>query len=136
MTAIGIEVSESRVSNATKHVNDGPVVMLNLLRFAQTNSNQGLDGKSLYMTGYVPAFNAVAERVAPGKVTVRFLSTSVIGLVSSSKPSGYWHAVALVAYPSFDAFKAITSDAEYIKSALPHRLAALDDWTLVAMQES
>jgi phage terminase Nu1 subunit (DNA packaging protein) len=43
-----------------------------------------------------------------------------------------WDVAALIRYPSFQAFKDVTESEKYEKDTKMHRLAALEDWRLIA----
>ncbi len=111
-----------------------PLLMLNLLRF-NDEADYGGDtdvapctGREAYFTRYIPAFNetvgpyGASELVFGGDVVAR-----VVGPVDD-----VWHTVALVRYPSIEVFRGLMADPAYLKTAAPHRVAALADWRLFA----
>jgi uncharacterized protein (DUF1330 family) len=98
---------------------DGPLVMLNLLRFAN-------GGRELYGQ-YARAFQ---ETFAPRYgVTVVYAGDGVTALVA--EPGQEWDAVILVRYPSRRAFSQLVSDPEY--QQITHlRTSALSEAVLQA----
>lgn len=113
---------------------DKPIRMLNLVRFkpqAEYDSTTDLpqvSGQEAYFARYIPAFNVAADQ--RGGVEVVFLSTNLTGLVGPSDE--HWDAVGLIEYPSIKHFEDIISSKEYRETAAKHRLAALEDWRLIA----
>jgi uncharacterized protein (DUF1330 family) len=78
----------------------GPVVMLNLLRFAE-------DGRPAYEQ-YAREIQPFLDRVGARVVHVGDLSTALVA------PDGFaWDAVLLVEYPTRQAFSAMVADPEY-----------------------
>ena len=83
------------------HDDGGPVVMLNLLRFA--------DGKRDSYTEYMRRFaETFAERYG---VEVLYAGEGSTALVAEAGQA--WDAVLLVRYPSRQAFSAMVADPEY-----------------------
>ncbi len=110
-----------------------PVVMLNLLRYRQQakypgKASEPLSGREVYHQRYVPAFGKLASAI-PG-IQVLFLGAVQAGIVAD--PQEIWDEVALVEYPSLDAFRSIVESRDYYAHADPHRKAALEDWRLIA----
>ena len=113
-----------------------PVVMLNLLRYRQAAEYAGkepepLSGRDVYHQRYVPAFGKIAALIGP--VQVLFLGAVQAGLVAA--PGESWDEIVLVEYPSFETFRAIVESPAYAEQAEPHRLAALADWRLIAVEK-
>lgn len=113
-----------------------PVTMVNLLRFTAVARYPddgdlaglpALSGRETYMSRYVPAFEAVADRFGGGQL--QFAGAVAARLVG---PQERWDAVALVAYTDIAAFRRIVEDPRYLEQAEPHRAAALQDWRLLA----
>lgn len=93
---------------------DGPIVMLNLLRFAP-------DGGAARYARYMEAATPHLERVG-GKL--RFLGDAVATVIGGET----WDEVLLVEYPSREAFLAMIADPDYPADL---RRAALVDSRLV-----
>ncbi len=114
-----------------------PVYMLNLLRFRESaHYAAGFDappcsGREAYYERYIPAF----RRIAAGRLGPRvFLGASIAGLVA---PQGErWDIAAVNEYPDFALFRAIVDTDEYRVVAEPHRLAALEDFRLLAFDKA
>lgn len=96
----------------------GPVVMLNLLRFAE-------GGRESYER-YAEAIRPHLEKVSARVVYVGDCATALVA------PDGHdWDAVLLVQYPSRQAFSAMVADPEY--QQITHlRSAALSEAVLRA----
>ncbi len=47
-------------------------------------------------------------------------------------PGERWDEIAIVRYPSFAAFRSYVESEAYETEAVPHKVAALDDWRLLA----
>lgn len=103
---------------------DGPIVMVNLLRFKERA--QYPDGRDAHLSGreayqrygrlFVPLLHGVGGRLLFSG-SVSFLA---IGVVES-----LWEEVALAEYPSRTVFVQMTSTPEYREIAI-HREAGLD----------
>jgi hypothetical protein len=128
-----VEITPSALTSASASIADGPVFMVNLLRYkeradyADKADMAGKTGREAYFEHYVPAFRAVA---AAEGVDVFYLGAVMSSVVA---PDGErWDDVAIVRYPSFAAFRRIVESPEYLETAAHHRKAALDDWRLIA----
>ena len=115
---------------------DRPVVMLNLLRFRSRTTyeeNSGfsdVSGAEAYGR-YRKAFHAVTQSLNI-PITVVYAGKPYTGLVPDI---GRWDMMALVQYPSFAAFRNVIESEAYIRTAQPHRLAALEDWFFMPTTE-
>jgi uncharacterized protein (DUF1330 family) len=129
---MSIEPTPEQVQQLAGAPDDGPVVMLNLLRFK--DRADGVDAAD-EITGAEAygRYAAGAERfLARAGGRVLFAGTarqSVIGPVE-----GEWDLVILAQYPSRAAFLAMIGDAEYL-DIHRHRAAALADSRLVALSQ-
>ncbi|RJF86261.1 DUF1330 domain-containing protein [Oleomonas cavernae] len=109
---------------------DGPVVMLNLLRFRETaaypdGQDAALSGRGAYGR-YAAAMKALVESQGGRLIFSGDATGMVIGTAEAP-----WHVVALVEYPSRAAFAAIaTSDA--VRAISGHRSAGLEGQLLIA----
>ena len=131
------EMTSEAISRGAASIPAGqPIVMVNLLRYHQRaeypdRASEPLSGREAYHQGYVPAFGKLAS-VIPG-IQVLFLGAVQAGIVIG--PEEIWDEVALVAYPSLEAFRSIVESQGYHAEADPHRKAALKDWRLIAMSK-
>ena len=129
------QMTSEAINRAAASIPAGqPIVMVNLLRYHQRaeypdRASEPLSGREAYHQGYVPAFGKLAS-VIPG-IQVLFLGAVQAGIVIG--PEEIWDEVALVAYPSLEAFRSIVESEDYRVDAEPHRKAALADWRLIAM---
>lgn len=110
---------------------DGPFVMLNLLRFrdaaeyAPGSAHEPCTGRDAYAR-----YGAVASgHVAAVGGHVEFAGRALMSVIG---PAGEWDQVLLVRYPSRAAFLAMVSDPGYRASTV-HRTAALADSRLIAL---
>jgi hypothetical protein len=112
---------------------DTQLFMLNLLRYRDHADYGGsseftaCSGQEAYFQRYLPAF---AKIEGADKTSVVFAGGAIASLVAPADEN--WDAVAIVTYPSFDAFRSISENPQYAKEADPHRRAALADWRLIA----
>ncbi|MFC5063636.1 hypothetical protein [Actinomycetospora atypica] len=109
---------------------EGPVVMLNLVRF-RDEADYGPDsdqvpcsGRTAYFERYVPAFRKVAPEY--GGTRPVYLGRAHELLVGAEGEK--WDVVALVQYPDLAALKGILGDERYLRDAAPHRVAGVADW--------
>jgi len=113
---------------------DGPVVMLNLLKFRERANYpagsphapcSGAEAYRRYQTAFVEAVGDVsrAEVVWEGKIDRLFIGDA----------SQDWDKCLLVRYPSRQHFLAMMADAAY-REALVHRYAGLERTILLQMQ--
>ena len=109
-----------------------PLFMVNLLRYNAQADYQGggfapCSGREAYFTRYVPAFSEVAEGTG---IKPFWVGNALAGIVGPADEA--WDDVAIVEYPSFDAFRTLVESEAYKVKADPHRRAALADWRLIA----
>jgi hypothetical protein len=113
-----------------------PFTMLNLLRFkakAEYGKQQDLapcSGQEAYLTRYIPAFNKIANAEGIVDIQINFIGSVLGHLVAPTDE--HWDIIALVQYPSFAAFRKVSESPVYLEEAEHHRLAALEDWRLLA----
>jgi uncharacterized protein (DUF1330 family) len=108
---------------------DGPVVMLNLLKFKAAASDGAGSGGQAYRKYGDAATQMIEQR--GGKV----LWTGRAEQVLIGDPAQDWDAVLLVQYPSRAAFIEMTSTKEY-DAAHEHREAGLERTIVVACSET
>lgn len=115
---------------ATKEPAEGPVVMLNLVRFRDeadygpASEQAPCSGRTAYFERYVPAFRKIAPEY--GGTTPVYLGRAHELLVGAEGEQ--WDVVALVQYPDLAALKGIITDERYLRDAAPHRVAGVADW--------
>jgi len=109
---------------------DGPVVMLNLLRFKPHADapDTGLSGEEAYGR-YVEAMRAFVESKGGRILWAGRVDAQVIGTGGEG-----FHAIGLVEYPSRQAFVAIATDP-YVQEIGQHRAAGLESQWLIAATE-
>ena len=130
MTPVAIEAAAAASA-------DGAVFMLNLLRYherAAYPDGAGFEpcsGREAYFGRYVPAFGALADGTGN---TPFWIGTALAGVVAPANER--WDDLAIVEYPSFDAFRILVESEAYRTQADPHRAAALADWRLIATRKA
>ena len=123
--------SEERVK-AMLEIEDktGPFVMLNLLRFK--DEAEYADGADATPCSGAEAFRRYGEGAAPSikdlGARAIYSGSAVLSLIA--RPDEEWDAIALVEYPSWDAFIELGTRPEYQAIAF-HRAAALSDSRLI-----
>lgn len=146
-----IHIDPSNIAAAEKTFSkDTPIFMLNMLRFhpeasypSSHASQPATSGQEAWAKRYIPAFRSVSNKVLEGTgedAERIFFGMPAVGIVTPEEIEGkegrdYWHAVALVRYPCLEVFRKITESREYEETALPHRLAGLEDFRLLAISE-
>jgi uncharacterized protein (DUF1330 family) len=98
----------------------GPVVMLNLVKFKDRN---------LYINEYLPAFNKVIQELGIEGVSVKFLGEVIGNIVADENDQ--WDEVLLVEYASAEIFKSIAESELYQTVANPLRVAATAELKLI-----
>lgn len=96
----------------------GPVLMLNLLKFAD---------RRLYIEEYLPAFKRTMELLGL-EAKVNLFSDVLVSVVADECED--WDAILIVEYPSADAFLTVAQSDAYHEIAEPLRLAALSNLKL------
>ncbi|KIV82353.1 hypothetical protein PV11_04472 [Exophiala sideris] len=138
------EIQVTDLSVAAKGIpEDTPVVMVNLLRFkTETTYPKHLDhapstGREAYLGRYVPAWSAICASVAGSDDAIKplFLGKPHASLLAGPFGAEMWDVVGVITYPSFRAFREVLESKQYQDTALPHRLASLEDWRLYATTE-
>jgi uncharacterized protein (DUF1330 family) len=111
---------------------DAPVVMLNLLKFAERsgseNGNEGASGRDSYAR-YGDRVRSLLEKVG-GRILWQGRADSVV----IGGEADDWDAVILVEYPSRRSFLEMTSSPKY-EDVSKDRTAGLADSRLIAMTE-
>jgi uncharacterized protein (DUF1330 family) len=128
---VSIDPTPSQFERLAASPAEGPVLMLNLLRFAARatgiDAEDGISGAEAYAR-YGLAVAPHLERVGGRLVLAGVPTESVIG-----PEEGEWDLMVIAEYPSRQAFLDMVSDPEYLKIHA-HRAAALTDSRLIACQ--
>lgn len=125
-----IKPTREQITRLAESDEDGPVVMLNLLKFAETaGGGGGKSGAESYDTYGEKMRDIMAERGI--KLLWRGRADSVV--IGDDEADG-WDMVLLVQYPSRKAFLEMGASKEYGKVG-EHRTAALADSRLIACTE-
>lgn len=126
MSGPTIEPSADQIAALASSGIEGPIAMLNLLRFREQaiepdSGMTGAEAYGLYGQSVAPFLEAAGAKV----LSAVNCDTSVIG---PSQPE--WHMAIIVEYPSREAFIGMVSDPGYQEVSV-HRTAALADSRLV-----
>ncbi len=126
MTTASIDPDAEQIRRLVSSTDPGPIVMVNLLRFKQKADgiDAGLSGAEAYAR-YAEGVAPHLERVGGRLLEAVVCEEGVIGPAQSE-----WDMVALVAYPSREAFLTMTADPDYLE-VHRHRVAALADSRLI-----
>jgi len=126
---MSIEPTIQQFERLASGQDDGPIVMLDLVRFKDRadgiHAADGITGAEAYGR-YGLAVAEHLERVGAKVLTAMSAQECVIGPFE-----GEWDMVLLVEYPSRQAFLAMTGDPGYLQIH-QHRTAALADSRLIA----
>lgn len=119
-----------------------PVTIIHMLRFnpmavypasSADASSEPISGSDAFFKRYVPAGNIALGEVGIQPAETRFFSKCVTNLlVHNDIP---WDVVAVRKYETFADYAKYQTSKAYIENAVPHRDAALRDWSLVACIE-
>ena len=100
---------------------DGPIVMLNLLRFRERAAgDEGMSGQESYQR-YGQRFQAMQERYGATPIYIGEPKATVIG-----PPDEEWDLMVVVEYPSLEAMVTMTQDPDYLEMASDRTNALLD----------
>ena len=126
MSDASIEPTPEQVKRLAASSNGGPIVMVNLLRFKDDAGppDEGVSGAEAYAR-YAAAIPPFLERAGGRLLTAVACQEGVIGPGDAE-----WDVVALVEYPSREAFLGMVTDPEYLEIH-QHRVAALADSRLI-----
>jgi uncharacterized protein (DUF1330 family) len=113
---------EDALDSFLKEDDGQAVVMLNLLRFREDGGRERYANYLSVATPIVARFGAEVVYVGNGLPAL------------SAEPGQAWDAVALVRYPSRQAFADTAMDADYRDKAAPLREAALTEALLQPLQ--
>jgi uncharacterized protein (DUF1330 family) len=126
VSAPTIEPTPEQVKRLASSGDGGPIVMVNLLRFRDDAGppDEGVSGAEAYAR-YAAAIPPFLERAGGRLLSAVACQEGVIGPHDAE-----WDVVALVQYPSREAFLGMVSDPEYLEIHR-HRVAALADSRLI-----
>jgi uncharacterized protein (DUF1330 family) len=115
---------------------DGPVVMLNLLKFAERAQRDDTAGAAADATTGEQSYRRYGDEVAAHleRVGAKVLWRGRVDSVVIGEDADRWDSVILVEYPSRKAFIEMTSTPSYGETS-KHRTSALVDSRLIAMTE-
>jgi hypothetical protein len=91
---------------------------------------QAISGRSAFFDRYLPAAERAVEASNIDPPVTHFFSTNVTNLLPHNDIA--WDVAAVRQFCSFAAYTTYQTSREYVEYAVPHREAALADWSLVA----
>jgi uncharacterized protein (DUF1330 family) len=123
---IAVYPSKEQLEALLRGPDDGPVVMLNLLRFKEraTEPDEGLSGEEAYQR-YGSAMRRIVEGRGGRFLWLGRVDAQVIG----SGAEGF-HVAALVEYPSRKAFVEIATSREVAEIGVHRAAGLLGQWLL------
>lgn len=119
-----------------------PITVVHMLRFHPTaiyppsspyTSLEPVSGRDAFWKRYVPAGTAAAQKIGIKPAEVRFFSASVTNLLLHNDVP--WDVVTARTYGNFADYARYQDSKAYTETAVPHRDAALRDWSLVVCIE-
>src|ERR1700721_609442 len=131
-------LAKNSLDEAVRTMPDGPITMLNLLRFrSDVQYPKGFsptfaEPQRAYYEGYAGALREVAKSVGVENIEVVLRGKVAAGLVVGCHDA--WDDVVIVRYPNYHSFRRIVESEQYSGLADPHRGAAIRDWRLIAMK--
>lgn len=120
-----------------------PVTLIHMLRFhdiaiyppsSPHASLESMTGRDAFYKRYVAAGNAAAQQVGITPAETKFCSASVTSLLLGLNDVP-WDVVTARKFASFEEYARYQMSRSYQENAVPHRDAALKDWSLVALVE-
>ena len=126
-----IKPNREQIKRLAASTDDGPVVMLNLLRYSAdaTGANAGMSGEQSY-SRYGDEMRSIMEKRGIKLLWRGRADQVVIG----DDEQDAWDEVLLVEYPSRKTFLEMAGSSDYEKTG-EHRTNALADSRLIALTE-
>jgi len=125
-----IKPTRGQVTRLAEDTDDGPVVMLNLLRFAKT---AGADGSATGADSYETYGEKMREIMSRRAIKLLWRGRADQVVIGDDETDA-WDLVLLVEYPSRKVFLEMGASKEY-ESVGEHRTKALTDSRLFACSE-
>jgi uncharacterized protein (DUF1330 family) len=126
-----VSIEDLNVTGIENLPDEGPVVMVNLMKLHQTaadGNGSGWDAYKRYSAATMPMIKTRGGTV---------LWAGTAEAVSLGDPQvDLWDFVVLVQYPSRAAFLDMMTSAEYAEQANPHRMAAAIKHVIVATTQT
>jgi uncharacterized protein (DUF1330 family) len=132
-----VEIEEGKFSDIIARIPpDTPIVMLNLLRFADIAEYPGgsemdsCSGRDAYMKRYIVPAKPYLRQVGGESIYQSEVSATLLGAEDEQ-----WDVMTLYRYPSIGAFVEMVTGPDYLELR-KHREAALSDSRLIATIEA
>ena len=131
-----LPIDYSALADASKDFDASkPIYMLNLVKYRPEASylpeHASLAGKPCTGREAWTRYLTAIRTLLPSGAARFFVGNVVAGAVVPKDES--WDVVGINVYPSLDDFRSMVESREYREGAMPHRLAALEDFRLVVL---
>jgi len=112
-------------------LDEGPVVMLNLMRFHA----RSLDGDGTGWDAY-KRYSALTVPMIKARGGTLLWTGDAKGIALGEDARGNWDYVALVYYPTVAAFLDMMTSADYETKSDPHRINGCEDHVIICTREA
>ena len=112
-------------------LDEGPVVMLNLMRFRE----RSLDGNGSGWDAY-KRYSALTVPMIKARGGTLIWTGDAKAVALGEQDRGRWDYVALVYYPSVAAFIDMMTSKDYEENSDPHRLNGCEDHLIICTREA
>jgi hypothetical protein len=110
---------------------EGPVVMLNLMRFRK----RSLDGDGTGWDAY-KRYSALTVPMIKARGGTLLWTGDAKGIALGQDAHGNWDYVALVYYPTIAAFLDMMTSQDYEQKSDPHRINGCEDHIIICTREA
>jgi uncharacterized protein (DUF1330 family) len=112
-------------------LDEGPVVMLNLMRFRE----RSLDGNGSGWDAY-KRYSALTVPMIKARGGTLIWTGDAKAVALGGQDRGRWDYVALVYYPSVAAFLDMMTSPDYEEKSDPHRINGCEDHLIICTREA
>ena len=112
-------------------LDEGPVVMLNLMRFRE----RSLDGNGSGWDAY-KRYSALTVPMIKARGGTLIWTGDAKAVALGEQDRGQWDYVALVYYPSVAAFLDMMTSPDYEEKSDPHRINGCEDHLIICTREA
>ena len=126
---MGVDLLNVRGLRELEH--QGPVVMVNLMRFRE----RSLDGDGSGWDAYL-RYSALTVPMIKARGGTLLWTGDAKAVALGQQEGQQWHYLALVYYPSVDAFIDMMTSADYEKRCDPHRTNGCAEHVIIATAEA
>ena len=112
-------------------LDEGPVVMLNLMRFRE----RSLDGDGSGWDAY-KRYSALTVPMIKARGGTLLWTGDAKGIALGEDARGQWDYIALVSYPTVAAFLDMMTSHDYETKSDPHRINGCEDHIIICTREA